>query len=78
MKISVVIPTYNEAKYLPTALESFKNQTFKDYELIIADGKSSDDTEKIARKYTSNFITVKNSNVVKARDAGLKAAKGEW
>jgi len=76
-KISVVIPAYNEEKYLTVALDSFKNQTFKDFELIIADGGSTDRTEKITQKYNAKFITVKNSNVVRARDAGLKAARGE-
>src|SRR3989338_10101235 len=77
LKISVVIPTYNEEKYLRTSLESFKNQSFKDFELIVADGSSTDDTEKISRIYNAKFITVKNSNVVRARDAGLRQAHGE-
>ncbi|OGG03815.1 hypothetical protein A2W14_04705 [Candidatus Gottesmanbacteria bacterium RBG_16_37_8] len=76
-KISVVIPAYNEEKYLTVSLKSFKNQTFKDFELIVADGGSTDDTEKISSIYNAKFITVKNSNVVRARDAGLRAAQGE-
>ena len=76
-EISVVIPVFNEEKYIKTALESFKNQTFKDFELIVADGGSTDDTEKISRIYNAKFITTKNSNVVKARDAGLRQAGGE-
>ena len=75
-KISVVIPTYNEEKYLSNSLESFKNQTYKDFELIIADGGSTDDTRNIAGQFGAKFINVPDSNVVRARDAGLRIAKG--
>jgi len=76
-KISVVIPTYNEAKYLHICLDSLKNQTFKDFELIVADGGSTDETKEIALKYGAKFISVTNSNVVRAREAGLKKARGD-
>lgn len=76
-KISVVIPAYNEEKYLNVPLLSFKNQIFRDFELIVADGGSTDNSEKIAKEFDAKIIKVKNSNVVRARDAGLRIARGE-
>lgn len=48
MQLSIVIPTLNEEKYLPRLLESIKNQKFFDYEIIVSDGGSSDQTKQIA------------------------------
>jgi len=75
--VSVVIPTLNEEKYLPKTLESIKNQTFKNYELIISDGGSTDKTVEIAKKYGAKVIIKHNSNVCEARDVGLRQALGE-
>ena len=50
-KISVVIRTYNEAKHIKEVLEALKNQTYRNYEVIILDSESTDDTLKIAVKY---------------------------
>ena len=44
MKISIIIPTYNEEEYLPKLLESIKSQDFTDYEIIVADAQSDDNT----------------------------------
>jgi len=57
MTISVIIPTYNAEKYLPTLLEKLKQQTLS-FELIIIDSSSEDDTVKIATSYTDNVITI--------------------
>src|SRR3989344_7734810 len=76
-EISVVIPAFNEEKYLAVSLNSFSKQTFRDFELIVSDGGSTDKTQKIALYHHAKFITVKNSNVVRARDAGLRIAKGK-
>lgn len=75
--VSVVIPTLNEEKYLSICLDSLRNQTFKNYEIIISDGGSTDDTRTIAKKYTDKIVIVTNSNVCKARDAGLRETEGE-
>ena len=53
-RISVVIPALNEEKFLPVLLESLKNQTFKDYEVIVADAGSKDNTLEIANSYGRN------------------------
>lgn len=76
-KISVVIPTLNEEKYLKFTLESFKKQTFTDFEIIIVDGASTDDTLKIAKKYANKITINKKGSVCQSRQIGLCLAKGE-
>lgn len=49
--ISVIIPTYNAEKYLPKAIDSILNQTFKDFEFIIVEDCSSDNSLEIIEKY---------------------------
>ena len=49
--LSIIIPTYNEEEYLPKLLNCIKNQTHKDYEIIVADANSKDKTRQIAKKY---------------------------
>ena len=51
MILSIIIPTYNEEEYLPVLLESIKQQDFSDYEIIVADADSKDNTVKIAEEY---------------------------
>ena len=74
--ISVVIPTLNEEKYIKACLESFKKQTFADFELIITDGASADSTLEIAKKYTDKILINSKGNVCQQRDRGLRAALG--
>ena len=54
-KISIVIPVYNTEKYLGDCLESIRTQTFTNYELILVDDGSIDDSLKIAHKYVNLF-----------------------
>ena len=83
MKISVIIPVYNVEKYLGKCLESVKNQTISDWELIAVDDGSSDKSADILRQYAGRdarikVITQSNSGVSAARNAGLEAAKGDF
>ncbi|MBD3203230.1 glycosyltransferase [Candidatus Woesearchaeota archaeon] len=55
--ISIVIPCFNEEKYLPQLLKSIKNQTFKNYEIIVADNDSTDNSRQIARKYGCRIVS---------------------
>ena len=59
--LSIIIPTYNAQEYLPTLLPSLYAQTLKDFELIIIDSFSKDDTCKIAKQYTNNVIVIPQS-----------------
>jgi glycosyltransferase involved in cell wall biosynthesis len=73
--LSIVIPTYNEAEFLPILLESIKKQTFKDYEVIVADAKSTDKTREIAGFYGCTVVDGGSPSV--GRNRGADAAKGD-
>lgn len=76
MILSIVIPTYNEEEYLPVLLDSIKEQSFKDYEIIIADANSTDRTPLIAKEY--GCILVDGGMPAVGRNNGAKIAKGEY
>ena len=50
---SVIIPNYNHGKYLPRSIDSVINQTFSNWEILIIDNHSSDETEKVVNPYLS-------------------------
>lgn len=77
VKISVVIPAYNEEKYLSKCLESLKNQTYKTFEIIIVDNGSSDATADIAKKYNIIIIHESKKGVGAARKKGFAQAQGD-
>ncbi|MEM3638847.1 MAG: glycosyltransferase [Candidatus Micrarchaeaceae archaeon] len=74
--ISVVIPTYNEEKYIGKALFALSRQSFKDFDIIVVDKESTDKTRKIAKSYGARVIMVRRPGIAIARNAGAKAAKG--
>ena len=80
--VSVVIPTYNHAQFLTKAVQSVFNQTYKNWEIIIIDNYSQDDTAKIVLEFKDprvTFLQVKNSGVIAiSRNMGILKAKGEW
>ncbi len=85
---SVVIPCYNSKDYIIETLQSLKNQTFKDFEIVLIDDHSTDDSFKIAKKYfeDNNLVgqcVVKDltnypKGVSGARNQGINLAVGEW
>ncbi|MGC8572345.1 MAG: glycosyltransferase [Candidatus Micrarchaeia archaeon] len=75
VEISVIIPTHNEEKYIASTLEAFKDQTFKDFELIVADYNSTDKTIEIAKKY-AKVVTTNIKGISAGRNAGASKAKG--
>ncbi len=82
--VSVIMPVYNASKYLPEAIEGILNQSFSDFEFIIIDDGSSDDSPKIIRKYVKRDKRIKvltnkeNRGSVKCRNMGLKLARGKY
>ena len=74
MHLSIIIPTFNEEKYLPLLLESIKRQKFSDYEIIIADAGSKDKTKEIAREYNCKIIS--GGLPAKGRNNGARASQG--
>lgn len=82
-KVSVVIPTYNSALYLDEAIQSVLDQTYKNYEIIIMDNASTDDTTELVKKYLSDkrIVYIKNeTNIGLAGNwnACLTHARGEY
>lgn len=81
--ISVIVLTYNRSKLLPRCIDSIIAQSFGDFELIIVDNGSSDDSGKIADQYSQkdtriSVIHREKGNIGSGRNAGLNAASGEY
>jgi glycosyltransferase involved in cell wall biosynthesis len=74
--LSIIIPSYNEEKYLPKLLKSIKKQDFKDYEIIVADNNSKDNTRQIALSYGAQIVD--GGRPATARNNGVKVAKGDY
>ena len=77
MKVSIIIPSFNEEQYIGNLLESLKKQTVKDFEVIVVDANSKDKTREIAKKYGAKVIIEKRRGIGLARNVGAKSAKGE-
>ena len=77
--VSIVIPAYNSAEFLPQALESVWQQTYTDYEVIVIDDGSTDNTREVIEPYIErlNYIYQPNQGVAAARNQGIEAARGE-
>jgi len=73
--LSIIIPTKNEEKYLPRLLESIKGQSFTDYEIIVADNDSPDQTPVIARNFGCKVV--KGGLPAAGRNRGAEAATGD-
>lgn len=82
-KVSVIVPCYNQGEYLADALESVLYQTFTDWECIIVNDGSSDNTEEVANKFCEldkrfKYISQTNQGVSAARNNGIKASSGTY
>jgi len=81
--ISVIVPVYQAEKYLPACLESFEQQNFKDYELLLIDDGSTDRSGEICDQYAEKHAHVrvvhqKNRGISAVRNEGLALAKGRY
>ena len=83
--ISVIIPAYNASKSIIATLESVYAQSYEDYEVIVVDDGSSDNTREVVELYVNrnnlinlNLIKKSNGGVSSARNAAIDAAKGFW
>lgn len=79
-KVSVIVPTYNSAQYINESIDSALNQTYKDFEIIVVDDGSTDNTKEVLKTYGNkiSYYFQKNSGVNKARFLGLNVAKGAY
>lgn len=83
MKISIIIPIYNAAPYISRTIESVLSQSYHDFELILVDDGSKDNSLEICKSFLQNdkrvrLTTKPNGGVSSARNVGLEEAKGEW
>lgn len=82
--VSIITPMYNSEKYIGITIESALNQTYKDWEMIIVDDCSSDNSPKIVKEYAKNDERIKyiktdsNKGVSNARNIALKMANGQF
>ncbi|MCD6162696.1 MAG: glycosyltransferase family 2 protein [candidate division Zixibacteria bacterium] len=79
-KVSVIIPVYNSTGFIDEALQSVFAQTFKDYEIIIINDGSTDNTKQVIEKYSDKirYFYQENRGPAAARNNGIKKAKGEY
>lgn len=79
---SIIIPMYNSEKFIDRAIQSLLNQTYKNFEIILVNDCSTDQTLLVCEKYIKNNIKLldldKNLGVSNARNIGLQNAKGEY
>lgn len=83
MKVSIIIPIYNTEKYLKECIDSVLNQTMSDYEIILINDGSTDNSEKIALEYSKKYSNVylinqENKGQGAARNIGIKESSGEY
>jgi glycosyltransferase involved in cell wall biosynthesis len=83
--ISVIIPTYNYARYLPAALNSVSEQSFADWECIVVDDGSTDDTKVVVSDFISKhpgqrfrYVYIPNSGTSVAKNTGIDLALGKY
>ena len=78
-KVSVVIPAFNAARYLPESLESVYAQTYDDIEIIVVDDGSTDGTQDVLDKHPAvRVVSKENGGLSSALNAGIDAMSGEW
>ncbi len=83
VKISVVVPVYNTASTLPRCLDSVLGQTFTDFEIIIVNDGSTDESHAVIASYAATHpeivvVTQENQGLGAARNAGIRAARGTY
>jgi glycosyltransferase involved in cell wall biosynthesis len=78
MRISVVIPAFNAARFIAATIASAKSQTLSPLEIIVVDDGSVDNTAEVAASLGCVVIRQENGGVCAARNAGIQAARGDW
>lgn len=83
VNLSIIIPTFNCAAVLGKAIESVLHQTYQDWELLLIDGISKDDTLKVIKKYSQlddriRWISEPDQGLYDAMNKGVQMAKGDW
>ena len=81
--VSIITPSYNTAKFIGKTIESVQNQTYQNWEMIIVDDCSTDNTDEVVDGYLSDkrikyIKNEKNSGAAVSRNRALREAKGKW
>ncbi len=83
-KVDVILPAYNAARYLPTAIESVIAQTFEDWRMVLVDDGSTDNTAEVVAPFLErlgpklNYIQQPNRGVPAARNAAIRNSSAEF
>ncbi len=77
MKVSVVIPAYNEEENIAQCLDSIHNQTKKAFEVIVVDNNSTDKTAKVAKEHGARVVHAERRGIIPARNRGFDEATGD-
>jgi glycosyltransferase involved in cell wall biosynthesis len=79
-RVSVIIPTYQSAQFIRETIDSVLAQTYKDYEVIVVDGKSTDGTVEILKSYSNRIRIViqDGKGIANARNVGILMSEGEY
>ncbi len=81
-EISIIMPTYNHARYIGEAIDSVFSQTYDNYELIIIDNYSTDETVEVVKSYQSSKIKLiqflNNGIIAASRNVGIRTSKGKY
>lgn len=84
LKISVIIPVYNTEKYIKKCLNSLEDQTMKDFEVIVVNDGSTDDSKKVIKEYMKNskldikYLEKENGGLASARNYGVEHVSGKY
>jgi glycosyltransferase involved in cell wall biosynthesis len=83
MRLSIIIPVYNGEDVIKAAISSIQKQSFKDFELLVIDGLSSDSTADVVQSFKKmdnriSLISEKDEGIYDAMNKGIRLAKGEW
>jgi glycosyltransferase involved in cell wall biosynthesis len=80
--VSVIMPTYNHANFIGRALQSLLDQTYANWELIVIDNHSTDNTDNVLAGFSDpriSYLKIHNNGVIAlSRNMGIRKAKGEW
>ena len=79
-KVSIILPVYNSAEFVEEALESIRQQTYRDYEVVVVDDGSQDQTGEIVKRYKDRFryLFQEHGGPAKARNRGIRESTGKY